>query len=135
MILVDRLITERVRSGHLAITNFDPEYVQPASYDLRLGNLVYSPSHPEQPKDLSANGGAYRLPPYGTAVVTTHEDLRLPNSLLGRIGLKSSYARTGIVASTGPQIDPGYEGKVVCIALQSDRRSSCSEISGRVSHD
>jgi dCTP deaminase len=112
VILVDRLITERVQNGDLEITNFDADCVQPASYDLRLGNLVYSPSHPDEPRDLAVNGGAYRLPPYGTAVVTTLEDLRLPNSLIGRIGLKSGYARTGLVASTGPQIDPGFEGKL-----------------------
>jgi dCTP deaminase len=113
MILVDRLITERAMTGgDLTITNFVPECVQPASYDLRLGNLIYSPSHPDEPRDLSINGGAYRLPPYGAAFVATHEDLRLPTNLIGRIGLKSGYARTGLVASTGPQIDPGYNGKL-----------------------
>jgi dCTP deaminase len=112
MILVDRLITERVQSGDLTIVNFDPACVQPASYDLRIGAHVHAPSQPEKAFDLASNGGAYRLPPYGVAVVETFEDLRLPVDMIGRIGLKSSYARTGIFASVGPQIDPGFDGKL-----------------------
>jgi dCTP deaminase len=113
MILVDHLIRSRVADGTLNIGNFEKSCVQPASYDLRLGNLIYSPLQPERAIDLTnGGGGAYRLPPYGTAIVTTFEDLKLPNNLLGRIGLKSSFARTGLVASTGPQIDPGFNGKL-----------------------
>jgi dCTP deaminase len=112
MILVDRLISERVQSGSLKIANFEPACVQPASYDLRVGARVHAPSQPEKPIDLAGNGGAFRLPPYGVAVVESHEDLSLPIDLIGRIGLKSSYARTGIFASVGPQIDPGFDGKL-----------------------
>ena len=32
--------------------------------------------------------------------------------MVGRIGLKSGFARRGLVASTGPQIDPGFKGKL-----------------------
>jgi dCTP deaminase len=115
MILVDYLIRDRVdKGGDFEIRNFDPKSVQPASYDLRLGNLIYLPTqpHPDEPIDLADRGGAYRLPPYGAAVVTTYEDLKLPSNVLGRIGLKSSLARIGLIASTGPQIDPGFNGKL-----------------------
>jgi dCTP deaminase len=112
MILVDHLIRDRVGKDDFEIKNFDTKSVQPASYDLRLGNLVYLPSRPDEPIDLADHGGAFRLPPYGTAVVTTYEDLKLPSNILGRIGLKSSFARTGLIASTGPQIDPGFHGKL-----------------------
>lgn len=113
MILVDHLIRGRVADGTLTIGNFEPKCVQPASYDLRIGNLIYSPSQADRPIDLANGaGGAYRLPPYGTAILTTFEDLELPQNLLGRIGLKSGFARTGLVASTGPQIDPGFRGKL-----------------------
>jgi len=112
MILVDHQIRDAVRQQHLFIRNFDESSVQPASYDLRIGNLVYAPPAPDHPVDLSIDGGFYRLPPYGNALLTTHEDLKLPDDIAGRIGLKSGLARRGLVASTGPQIDPGFEGKL-----------------------
>lgn len=112
MILVDHEIKDAVATQRLTITEFDDRSVQPASYDLRIGRLVYAPPHSDKPHDLSANGGAYRLPPYGNAVLTTLEDLKIPKNMLGHIGLKSGFTRRGMVASTGPQIDPGFEGKL-----------------------
>lgn len=114
MILVDHQIREAVSQGNLGIENFESACVQPASYDLRIGALVYSPSgpSPDRPVDLSANGGAHRIPPYGSALLMTYELLRLPPTMVGRIGLKSGFARRGLFASTGPQVDPGFEGKL-----------------------
>lgn len=111
MILVDRQIKDRVGKAKV-VSPFEEACVQPASYDLRIGSLIYAPPTPDQAIDVSKNGGVYRLPPYGNAVLTTYEDLRLPGDMIGRIGLKSSLARRGIIASTGPQIDPGFEGKL-----------------------
>src|SRR5215204_6591179 len=112
MILVDHAIRDRVHTGELEISDFDDESVQPARYDLRIGEMIYAPTQPEKPINIASNGGAYRLPPYGAAVLTTFENLKLPIDLLGRIGLKSGFARRGIIASTGPQIDPGFQGKL-----------------------
>jgi dCTP deaminase len=112
MILVDHAIQERLRAGDLQITNFADECVQPASYDLRIGELIHSPAEPGKPYNMATNGGAYRLPPYGAAILQTYEDLKIPDTMLGRIGLKSGFARKGLLASTGPQIDPGFEGKL-----------------------
>ncbi len=114
MVLVDHRIREEVKTGHLGIEDFDESCLQPATYDLRIGALVYSPSLGsfDEPYDLSKNGGAYRIPPYGSATLTTHETLRMPNDMVGRFGLKSGFARRGLFASTGPQIDPGFDGKL-----------------------
>lgn len=112
MPLVDRQIHEAVRQGELGIDNFAPELVQPASYDLRVGPLVYAAPNPDRPTDLSRNGGAFRLPPYASALFMTYESLHMPITLAGRFGLTSSFARKGLVASTGPQVDPGFEGKL-----------------------
>jgi hypothetical protein len=58
MILVDHAIQDRVRAGDLKITNFASECVQPASYDLRIGELIHAPSQPDKPYNMAANGGA-----------------------------------------------------------------------------
>jgi dCTP deaminase len=119
MVLVDHQIREEVRKKTLGIKNFDEACLQPASYDLRIGSLVYSPSSVavEKPVDLSKNGGAYRIVPYGSAVLTTFESLRMPNNMVGRFGLKSGFARRGLFASVGPQVDPGFEGNLFISVL------------------
>jgi dCTP deaminase len=114
MVLVDHQIRNEVKQGYLGIENFDEDCLQPASYDLRIGPLVYSPSSPTPDKaiNISENGGWHRIQPYGTAVIMTYETLRLPSDMVGRFGLKSGFARRGLLASTGPQVDPGFEGKL-----------------------
>jgi dCTP deaminase len=119
VVLVDHQIRDAVEQKHLCIENFDETCLQPASYDLRIGSLVYSPSlpNPDKPYDLSKNGGAYRIQPYGSAVLMTHETLKLPSDMIGRFGLKSGFARRGLFASTGPQVDPGFDGKLFVSVL------------------
>lgn len=46
MVMVDHQIRDAVTRGELGIENFDPGLVQPASYDLRVGPLVYSATSP-----------------------------------------------------------------------------------------
>jgi dCTP deaminase len=98
MILVDRQIRKAVADKRLVISQFDSASVQPASYDLRIGPLVYEPSKADKPYNMSANGGAYRLPPYGSVLLETLEDLKLPDKMLGRIALKSGFGRLGLIA-------------------------------------
>ena len=40
------------------------------------------------------------------------ERVKLGPQYVGRIGLRSKYARKGLIATTGPQIDPGFEGSI-----------------------
>lgn len=114
MILVDHQIRDAVRGQHLGIENFSEEGIQPASYDLRVGAHLYSAteSAPDKPIDLTKNGGTYRIPPYGQVLLLTHETLRMPTDIVGRFGLTSSFTRKGLFSSPGPQVDPGYEGKL-----------------------
>lgn len=125
MIMVDYQIREAITSGDMIIENFSEDYIQPASYDLRIGPLVYSPSSesPNKPIDLSSNGGIFCLPPYGNAIIMTYETLQLPLNVIGRFGLKSGFARKGLIASTGPQVDPGFKGKLIISLLNLVPRS------------
>lgn len=114
MILVDHQIRDAVRDDYLGIENFSEDGIQPASYDLRIGAHLYSSTErePDKPIDLGKNGGVYRIPPYGQVVLLTHETLKMPSDVVGRFGLTSSFTRKGLFASAGPQVDPGYEGKL-----------------------
>lgn len=113
MLLVDHRIREAIQQNRLG-RNFDELGVQPASYDLRVGRYLWSPASeaPEKPIDLASNGGAHRIPPYGVVILQTHETFTMPDDYVGRLGLKSGFARRGFIASIGPQVDPGFRGKL-----------------------
>ncbi|MCH8342685.1 MAG: hypothetical protein IH983_01715 [Planctomycetes bacterium] len=113
ILLVDHQIQAANKQKRFG-TNFDESGVQPASYDLRIGRYLWSPASemPEKPIDLELNGGAHRIPPYGVVIVQTHETFTMPDNYVGRLGLKSGLARRAIIASLGPQVDPGFRGKL-----------------------
>jgi dCTP deaminase len=113
MILVDRKIRAGIKKGEFG-SDFSEDCIQPASYDLRVGRNLWSPQSPspEKPIDLEESGGAHRIAPYSMAVLQTWETFNMPRDCVGRLGLKSGLARRGLFASIGPQVDPGFEGKL-----------------------
>ena len=114
MILVDSQIKELVDSNELGIKHFSEKYLQPATYDLRIGPSIYLPGeNPEKAISISQNGGFHKLAPYQNVVLMTYETLRIPEKIAGRFGLKSGYTRRGLIASAGPQVDPGFKGKLL----------------------
>lgn len=111
MILVDEEIKEAIKSGEIDLSDFSEECLQPASYDLRVGDEGFTLSMGKV-IDIQIEG-KLNVQPGDFALVMTHERLRLPTNMLGRFGLRSVYARRGLLATAGPQIDPGFEGKLV----------------------
>lgn len=111
MILVDKEIKKAVNNSEIEISDFSEKCLQPASYDLRVGEegFVLSAGRKVNIK----NEGALEIQPGDLAIVMTHEKLRLPTNMVGRFGLRSAYARMGLLATAGPQVDPGFEGKLV----------------------
>src|SRR6266571_4289584 len=53
------------------------------------------------------------IEPGDFAVVLTFEEIRLGPQYAARFGLRSKFARKGLIATTGAQIDPGYHGRLV----------------------
>lgn len=61
-----------------------------------------------------ATGDPFILEPGAFAIASTHELLKLPSDILGRLEGKSSLARLGIlVHSTAARFDPGWNGAPV----------------------
>ena len=111
MILVDKEIEEAIDSGEIELSDFSKECLQPASYDLRVGEEGFVSSAGRVINVQTE--GALEIQPGDFALVMTHEKLRLPTNMLGRFGLRSAYTRKGLLATAGPQVDPGFEGKLV----------------------
>lgn len=53
------------------------------------------------------------LKPGDFAIIAVFETLHLSPQYAARFGLRSKYARKGVIATTGPQIDPGYRGRLI----------------------
>lgn len=115
--LPDSKIIALVKSGHLVIDPFDETLVQPASYDLLLGNKVLaSPLGPDQLGAtiiLDNRSPSYRIQTGQMVAVLSSETLVFPLDVCsGGFGIRSEYARQGLIAFGGVQLDPGWKGHV-----------------------
>jgi len=108
-LMSDNEIKEAVKKGEIIIKEFDEHQINPASYDARLGKQIFKTKKEEGLIDSSKKGiiiieiGEFVL-------LSTCENFTLPNNIAGQIGLRSHYARKGLILLSGPQIDPGFRG-------------------------
>lgn len=109
--LVDKEIKKAVDDDELEISDFSDTCLQPASYDLRVGEEGFTLSAGRMISIQSE--GVLEIHPGDFALVMMHEKLRLPANMVGRFGIRSAYARMGLLATGGPQVDPGFEGKLI----------------------
>ena len=77
MILSNTEILGKVNSGALLIDPFDEQYLQPASYDMRIGKDAATISNTDPIIDLE-KAGFLLIAPYAPAVIYAMEHLRLP---------------------------------------------------------
>ena len=109
--LSDADIKRQMRQGGLGLEPFDEASLQPASYDLRVGNSAFA-STSKQLVDLR-HRGVLVIEPGEFVVAETLEKVELDNQTAGQLGLRSEYARRGLLLLSGPQIDPGFNGLLV----------------------
>jgi len=120
-ILADRQIRQMVSEGKLSIEPFNTEQLQPASYDLKIGNkILASPINPEHLGRviiLSEDKPTYKVLSGQMVGVLSSERLSFPLDICGRFGIRSYFARRGINAFGGLQLDPGFNGRLTMSLL------------------
>ncbi len=123
-VLSDGTILRLVQEGRIRIDPWEPELVQPASVDLRLGDSfrVFHNHRTsaidlrDPPKDLTEEvvpdaGEPFVIHPGEFALGRTREWVELPDDVLARVEGKSSLGRLGlIVHATAGFVDPGWRG-------------------------
>jgi len=91
--------------------------VQPATYDLRVGGKVLasplSPAILGMTVELNDNSPSYDMQSGQMISVLSFERMRVPLDICGRFGVRSSFARRGVNAFGGLQLDPGFRGRLV----------------------
>lgn len=123
MILSDKTIIKKIKSGEIVITPFDRECLQPASYDLHLGNSILmfdEQKHQvidvkkpvaDQMKKVELNDGeSFILMPGNFLLANVKEITGVDSKHVGRLEGKSSLGRLGlIIHATAGFLDPGNE--------------------------
>lgn len=126
MILADWEITARCEVG--MVTPFDPELVNPASLDVRLGQFIRIES--AQSPDLvlidlelwKDRQGPYLLRPGQFILAETMETFNLPDDIAAQFMLKSSRAREGLEHLMAGYCDPGWHGSRLTMELHNSRQ-------------
>ena len=115
LILSDR-ITYYAKEVNL-INPFHPGNLRPASYDLVLGPECWYAEHLKQSgeaKRILSDGEKLVLHPNSITFVSTRETLNMPFYLAARFNLKLRLLHEGLLLGAGPQIDPGFVGRLSC---------------------
>lgn len=112
-------------NGVPLIEPYSEAQLQPASYDVQLGNefLIFERAHHteldlDNPVDITKkviveDDGFFVLHPGEFALGVTREVVHMPNHLVSRIEGKSSMGRFGVMVHvTAGFIDPGFNGPV-----------------------
>ncbi len=102
-------IVEEIKQDRLHINPFDEELVEPASYDLALGSRVLSAG---KGMVTFEDGEDFVLESNAWAAVSSKEVITLPNDVCATYGIRSAMTRRGLMHFGGPQIDPGYHGRL-----------------------
>jgi len=123
MSLVDFQIERWAVNGGL--TPFDPELVNPASVNLRIGTtlVVESPGGGTYEVDISNNtvGRPFLVDPGEWILTHTEEIVKLPGNFEAEVCLRSSAARAGWQHALAGYVDPSWEGRLT-LEFQNVRR-------------
>ncbi len=121
MALPKQEILKFIEKGEIISKNFSEKYLEPASYDIRLGEEGITST---DKKKINIKEQGYLTIRAGEfAVFQTIEYFNIPLSIVGNIGMKSKYARQGLILLAGLQIDPGFTGHLVLRAFNSSTQS------------
>ena len=117
--LSQKLISSMIDCGIL-LRDADPEMINGASYDLRLGDEYY---YDGKIQKLSDEKPFLTIEPYDYAIVSCRETAWIPRDVIAKFGLTVGLFCQGIILSNGPQIDPGFRGTLFCLLFNTSNRA------------
>jgi dCTP deaminase len=128
MILADFQIRALCAGEHQQmVAPFREDQLNPASYDLRLGDdlLIESAERPDPvayPFAQHSEADPYLLRPGQFVLSSTVEVFSLPDDIAGQFLLKSSRAREGLEHLLAGYCDPGWSGSRLTLELHNSRQ-------------
>lgn len=107
-VLSDYGIARELHYGDLVIDPYDEYNLQPASYDVSIGNKLY---HVES--DTMVEQDEHTLEPFERYLGHTEETIGIPDNIAGQLAGRSSIGRRGIIIhKTAGFLDPSFTGEV-----------------------
>lgn len=121
MFLSDKDILTEVKSGHIVLDPFDPKRLQPATYDIRLGNtFIVNDAHSTKAIDpvkgiypntqtIEVNDGDEFVLHPGVSILGYSKERFGSDNFLIEVNGKSSLARIGLIVHNSASIvNPGH---------------------------
>lgn len=129
MILSDNTIFTMLENKTLTISPLEPEQVQPASVDIRLGNTFStvedSPSGiitlESEAAYKTITADTYILLPNQFILAATMEYFELPDNLTAFVEGRSSLGRLGLFIQNAGWVDPGFKGEITLELYNANR--------------
>ena len=129
MILSDKTILSMLREGTLGISPLEPEQIQPASVDIRLGrtfSVVEDTASGILTMDQkigykTIETDTYLLLPGQFVLATTMEYVTLPDNLTAFVEGRSSLGRMGLFIQNAGWVDPGFRGEITLELFNANR--------------
>ncbi len=129
MILSDKTLTKMLKEKTLVIEPLEPEQIQPASVDIRLGHTfsvvedsstgIIDLEHQISYKTITTD--TYLLLPNQFVLATTMEFFQLPNDLTAFVEGRSSLGRMGLFIQNAGWVDPGFHGEITLELYNANR--------------
>ena len=121
MILSDKTIEKLLAEGSLAIEPLEPEQIQPASVDIRLGDTFGIVGLEDEIAYKTIRTDRYILLPGQFVLATTMEYVRLGADLTAFVEGRSSLGRMGLFVQNAGWVDPGFEGEITLELFNANR--------------
>lgn len=129
MILSDKTISLMIKEKTLIISPLNEHQIQPASVDIRLGNVfsvvedtsngIITLSDEVTYKTIETD--RYLLLPGQFVLATTMEYFMLPDNLTAFVEGRSSLGRLGLFIQNAGWVDPGFEGEITLELFNANR--------------
>ena len=125
MILCDHEILDLCNQG--MVEGFDPDLINPASLDVRLGDTLLIESAQSRelvqyPLHRHSETDPYEMRPAQFLLAPTQEKFNIPDTIAAEFRLKSSRAREGLDQALAVWADPGWRGSVLTLELRNNRQ-------------
>ena len=129
MVLSDKTIMRMLREGTLSVSPLEEGQIQPASVDIRLGNMfsiiedlprgVIDLENEIQYRTMETD--TYVLLPGQFVLATTMEYIELPDNLTAFVEGRSSLGRMGLFIQNAGWVDPGFKGEITLELFNANR--------------
>jgi deoxycytidine triphosphate deaminase len=110
------LLSADPNNGADLITPFEGDHLRGSSYDLTVGEEFYIGQHDAEftvETQRLRNKQSFTIPPHAVCFILTEEKIHLPMNITARVSLRMTHIYAGMVLTSQPPFDPGYDGKVV----------------------